>query len=69
MDIYTYLEEQNLKRIRESQDVEDQLEFEKARENRNKKEIGKKIHVIEGVKKDLEQQIVEARASLNELQK
>ena len=43
MNIFSYHEEQNLKKIRESQEIEDQLEMEKEREAKVKKEIGNEI--------------------------
>ena len=61
MDIYSYLEEQNLKKIKDQQDIEDQLEQEKVREMNVKAKIGGEIQVQEDAKRDLEAHIVMAK--------
>ena len=69
MDIYSYLEEQNLKKIKDQQDIEDQLEQEKIREMNVKAKIGGEIQVQEDSKRELESNIILAKQTLHELQK
>ena len=58
-----------MKQIRESQDIEEQLEQEKDREIKVRKEIGAEIEAQEGAKKDLDQHIYEAKIHLEKLKK
>jgi hypothetical protein len=68
-DIYAYLEEINLKRIRESQDLEEQLETEKYREIKVQSDIGGAIAIQEQAKFELAKTTNMARATLMELQR
>lgn len=58
-----------MKKIRETQEIEYQIELEKAEEIKLRKDFGSQIETQEIAKKDLEQYIAEARTSLAELEK
>lgn len=58
MEVFSYLEEQNLKNIQSAQDIEQDLDKEKALEIRIHQEIGGEIDTQQAVKKDLEDEII-----------
>ena len=61
MEVFSYLEEQNLKNIQSAQDIEQDLDKEKALEIRIHQEIGGEIDTQQAVQKELEDQIIVAR--------
>ena len=69
MDNFSYLEDQNLKNIKKTQEIEQSIELMTQNEVRTMREIGGEIEIQEGVKKDLEMQIINQRAALLELRK
>ena len=64
MEVFSYLEEQNLKNIQSAQDIEQDLDKEKALEIRIHQEIGGEIDTQQAVQKELEDQIIVARQQL-----
>ena len=54
MAVFSYLEDQNLKSIQNAQDLEQDLDKERATELRIHEEIGGEIETQQAIKKDLE---------------
>ena len=69
MEIFTDLEEKNLKNIRKTQEYEEALEVQKKLEKDIQEEIGGKLKSREAAKREIQQQIIQANRTLDELKK
>ena len=69
MDNFSYLEDQNLKNIGKTQEIEQSIELINQKEILTKNQIGTEIENQEQVKKDLELQILNAKLTLQDLKR
>ena len=68
MHIYSYLEDKNTKRIVDIQSIEEQIEFEMAREKQVKLTIGGEIHALEMAKEKKKNDITKEKETLRFLE-